>query len=140
MKYTALALALLLLVGCSGHQAASSLPGTGGVHLNLKANPRQGFAPLMVTLHVVLEGVDEHDQRFYCLKEEWDFGDGAVSAEAPDCAPFAADTKIAGEFFADHVFKNTGVYSVRFKLGDHYKSAPLSINVLENRTGAESGK
>lgn len=138
MKYTALALVLLLLVGCSGHQAPSD-PSTGGVHLSVRADPRQGFAPLHVTFHVNLTGVAENDQNFYCLREEWDFGDGAVSSEAPNCEPFSADTKIAREFFADHVFNNTGIYAVRFKLGDH-KASPVSINVLENRTGAGPGK
>lgn len=127
---------LFTLVGCSSHQATSSDPSTGSVHLRLKADPRQGFAPLHVTFHVMLEGVAENDQNFYCLKEEWDFGDGAVSAEQPNCEPYGPETKVNHEFFADHLFYNTGVYSVRFKLGDRYKSPAVSINVLENRSGA----
>jgi hypothetical protein len=88
-----------------------------------------------------LEGAADNDQSFYCLREEWEFGDGAVSAETPHCEPFGADTKISREFFADHVYRNTGVYAVRFKLGDRFKASPISINVLENRKGAgPSGK
>src|SRR5580765_2003559 len=130
MKYTILGFGMfLLLAGCSSHQAASD-QSTHGAHLNVKADPRQGFAPLRVTFHVLLEGVADNDENFYCMKEEWEFGDGAISTEKPNCDPFTPESKVTKEFFVEHQFYKTGNYSARFKLGDHLKSIPINISVL----------
>jgi len=122
----------MLLFGCGAHEPKEPLP--KGAHLTLTATPRQGFAPLRVSFHVVLENVPENDKSFYCLKEEWDFGDGAVSAEQPQCAPYGPDTKVNTEYFVEHVYENLGSYDVFFTLGDKkIRSNKIQINALENR-------
>jgi len=105
-----------------------------GVSISLRADPRTGFAPLRVTFHAVLNGVSDTDATFHCIKQEWDFGDGAVSSQTPNCEPLAAGAKIETEFIYDHVYENKGSYSAGFALGDKKKmrSNKVSVNVLQN--------
>jgi hypothetical protein len=102
--------------------------------LVMTAVPRQGFRPLHVTFNVVLKDVADNDEKFYCLQEEWDFGDGAVSSETPNCDPYTPETKINKQFFAEHIFDDASSYTVRFSLGEDrkYKSNQLVVVVLEN--------
>ena len=88
--------------------------------MSLEAFPRQGFAPLNVTLHATLDGVSQTDQRFACLYQEWNFGDGRVSGEKQNCqnAP-SADQKIDTEFITEHVFTKSGNYLISFRLGNN---------------------
>ena len=126
------------VIACSGRPAdeqASADPSTPpGIKLKLEASPRQGFGPLHVSLTARLEGVAENDQRYYCMQEEWDFGDGAKSSEKPNCEPFGPDTKIKTEFFSDRTYDDEGAYTIRFVLGEEGKerirSRPITVNVL----------
>src|SRR5262249_42317404 len=104
------------------------------VRLMLSAAPRQGFEPMRVSFNVVLQGVASDDEDWYCQKEEWDFGDGAVSSEQPNCDEFSANTPVTTEFFADHLYDNAGQYTIRFTLGNNrLRSNQLSVLVLENQ-------
>src|SRR5580765_2073716 len=92
----------MFLIECVSHEPKAPIPKEPlpkGAHLTLTATPRQGFAPLRVSFHVILENVPENDKSFYCLKEEWDFGDGAVSAEQPQCDPWSPESKVNTEYF-----------------------------------------
>lgn len=94
--------------------------------------------PMRVSLNVDLQGVSENDKEYYCLPEEWDFGDGAVSAEQPNCEEFVdGKTKVNTHFFAEHVFEEDGNYTIRFTLGDPVKirSNQVGIVVLEREMG-----
>jgi PKD domain len=127
------ALLFIFMVGCSAKtsQQGSDSP-VKGVRLTLGASPRQGFAPMRVTLHAVLELPSDEDQEYYCLQEEWDFGDGAKSTEQPNCDPFSPGTKVKTEFFTDHMYEKSGTYTVRFMLGDEkIRSRQVSVVVLE---------
>ena len=90
-----------------------------------------------VSFNVELQGVSENDKDYYCLHEEWDFGDGAVSAEQPNCETFTKDTKVNLHFFAEHIYEEEGNYTIRFTLGDPVKirSNQISIVVLERQMG-----
>ena len=131
-------IALLALgLNCSSHPAGqqeSSDPSTKGVKISLSASPRQGFAPLHVSFQANLTGAAANDQKYYCLQEEWDFGDGAKSTEKPNCDPYGPDAKIKTEFFVDHTYEIEGTYSIRFSLGEEGKqihSGNANVNVLE---------
>ena len=90
---------------------------------------------MRVSFHALLTGIDEHDQQYYCMKEEWDFGDGAVSSESNQCPPFSFDTKITTEFFVEHLYNNVGNYTIYFTLGDHrIRSNNTTVNVVASRT------
>lgn len=140
MQRLYLLILVLALVLSAGHQAASSAEKEKKpkeARLVLSGHPRQGFMPLRVSLNVELQGVDEHDAQYYCLREEWDFGDGAVSAEQPNCEEFTQDTHVNLHFFAEHVFEEEGSYTIRFTLGDPVKirSNQISVSVLERELG-----
>jgi hypothetical protein len=126
----------LVFIGIFSCSARTSQQGSGsaapGVRLTVGASPRQGFAPMRVTFHGVLQGVAEQNKDYFCLQEEWDFGDGAKSSEKPNCDPSSAETKVKTEFFADHVYENEGTYIVRLVLGDEkVRSRQISVVVLE---------
>ena len=127
-------------LGCSANRSAEK-PGElkGPVKLTIIADPRQGFAPVAISFKAQLSGASETDPAYYCLQEEWDFGDGSVSSDKPNCEPYAAGSKVTREFFVEHVYQNEGIYTAKFKLGDKLRSNPVAVNVLENRTGAPSG-
>jgi hypothetical protein len=122
MKQFTIFLLLLLLTTCSGKTGKS--PGDAvaasddKARLSIEAQPRQGFEPLRVTLRAVLQGVSPNDKEYYCLKQEWDFGDGAISTEEPNCDPYSESSKIETEFFAQHEYEDAGVYQAFFTLGD----------------------
>jgi PKD domain len=100
--------------------------------LVLDAKPRQGLSPHHASMSARLEGVGDTDQDWYCLKQEWDFGDGSISAEEPQCEPYTAETKILKEFYSDHTYDDPGKYPVRFKLGeDKLRSNIVTVVVIE---------
>lgn len=136
-----------LVVCCSVFGCSSSRPQPKDVsdasrpRLVLNAIPRQGFAPLRVSFQANLQGVMEENHEFYCQREEWDFGDGAVSSEQPHCETFTEGSKITTEFFVDHVYETPGTYNASFMLGDkRVRSGKVSISVIESYRGAGPGR
>jgi hypothetical protein len=128
----------LLCVSCSSRPASqqeSPDQSSGDLKLTLNASPRQGFAPLHVSFQANFTGAGTNDHKYYCLQEEWDFGDGAKSTEKPNCDPYGPDTKIKTEFFVDHTYEKEGSYTIRFSLGEEGKdqihSRQVSVLVLE---------
>jgi PKD domain len=133
----------MIVFNCMGYHGwtESNKPKKKNPKLVLSAQPRQGLAPHHVSISAKLEGVAENDPEWYCLKQEWDFGDGAVSAEEPNCDPYTPETKITTEFFADHTFEDPGHYPIRFKLGDEKLwSNTAVVVVIEGRVNPESAQ
>jgi PKD domain len=124
---------LMALLGCSSHQNQAGSE-SKSPRLVVNAQPRQGLSPHHASLSATLTGVGENDSEWYCLKEEWDFGDGSVSGEQPQCEPFTPETKIITTFFADHTYEDAGNYKVRFNLGDgKLRSNSVVVVVLESQ-------
>ena len=134
-------LTVFLAIAGSSHQSSSESKEKSHdktPKLVMTAYPHQGFMPMRVSFNVDLQGVSENDKEYYCLQEEWDFGDGAVSAEQPNCDNFEeGKTKANTHFFAEHIFEDSGNYTVRFKLGDPPKirSNQVGVVVLERELG-----
>lgn len=146
MKILLVGLTLALMINCSSHrenapgaETDSGDPGAktaaGEPKITLTGHPRQGFAPFHVSFTARLTGVPENSKEHYCLQEEWDFGDGAVSSQQPHCEPYTDSRTIEHDFFAEHVFGDPGSFTVRFVLGDKKKlrSNQLGIVVLEGK-------
>ena len=130
------AFVLVLIVFCGYLNQLVSAESKKGPKLKINASPRQGFSPLNVTFRGLLEEVDPGDKEYYCLQEEWDYGDGAVSSEKPNCDPFTPETKIKTEFFSTHVYESHGSYTVRLILGDEkVRSKQISIVIVERDRG-----
>ena len=134
MKLILVLIATVCLLGCGGHAAPQATPSAPGApDMILSANPRQGFSPLRVTFRVVLEGVAENNAEWHCLKEEWDYGDGSISSQKPNCEQFTSDSKITTEFYSDHVYEIPGGYTAGFTLGDKkLRSNKVGVRVLES--------
>lgn len=134
MKLILVLIAIVCMLGCGGHAAPQATPSApGDPHLILSANPRQGFSPLRVTFRVVLEGAAENNADWHCMKEEWDYGDGSISSQKPNCEPFTAESKITTEFFSDHVYEIPGGYTASFTLGEKkLRSNKVGVRVLES--------
>ena len=120
MRKLAVPLILLLLFAVSADRI-SLADSKEKPKLSIDGHPRQGFTPLNVAFHVTLTGVAVDDPEYYCLKEEWDFGDDSKSTETPNCEPYTAGTQVKSEFFAEHVFDEAGSYGVRLILGEGNK-------------------
>jgi len=95
---------------------------------------------LHISLIAKLEGAGGNDQKYYCLQEEWDFGDGAKSSEKPNCDPYGPASKVKTEFFVDHTYEKEGTYTIRLVLGeegkDQVRSRQVSVLVLERSLGS----
>jgi hypothetical protein len=132
---------LLNLTGCATGSAlrhVESMPGISGSpgeeprlpKLVLDAYPRVGFAPLRVTIKAMLQNVPENDPVFACIWKSWTFGDGAVSSEKSGCDGAAAIVDL--EYFSEHVYREEGLYEVRFVFGNRQiLSNPVQIRVMD---------
>jgi hypothetical protein len=139
MRYGILILLFVsLIAGCSSHQSPGQQSSSDdGPRLKLSAFPRQGFAPMRVSFNGILEGVTKTDAEYYCLQEEWEFGDGAVSSEQPNCVPLEEEgSELKINFFVEHVYYEKGTYTIWLTLGDKkIKSNQVAVVVLESEIG-----
>jgi hypothetical protein len=131
---------LFALTGCATSSALKdieSMPGISGAageenrppRIILDAHPRVGFAPLRVTIKAMLQNVPENDPIFACIWESWSFGDGAISSEKSGCDGATAIVDL--EHYAEHVYREEGLYEVRFMLGENQVlSNPVQIRVI----------
>jgi hypothetical protein len=145
MKKRSLLLLILLLLACSSHAPEANDPAASpkGSHpkLTLRADPRQGFAPMNVTFHAQLLNVNDTDKEYYCLKEEWEFGDGALSSQKRNCEPLAEGAKIETDFIVEHEYQNPGTYVAGFTLGEKkIRSSKVSVTVLQNVRSPNDGQ
>jgi hypothetical protein len=83
--------------------------------LDLRASPRVAMPPVNVRLVAELAGGDESEE-FYCPGLEWEWGDGARSAQESDCPPFAPGAEFARRFSATHAYLQPGDYQIRVRL------------------------
>ena len=133
-------LLFIFIAGCSARSdpQGSSAASSDQPNLIITAAPRQGFTPLRITFRGELQGVDSNDEKYYCLQEIWDFGDGAKSSEKPNCDPYSPDSNVKTEFFKEHVYEKEGRYTVRFFLGEEdnetIRSRQIGVVILERTT------
>jgi hypothetical protein len=115
MRLSRLSLVALLLLGVATTplQAAGAKPKKP--KLDLRVAPSMGTAPVEVTVFLSLRGGDDLEE-FYCPEIESDWGDGAKSSQAPDCAPFEPGTPLTRHFSIGHLYRQGGYYEVRVQL------------------------
>jgi hypothetical protein len=132
-------LTCLLLAGPATHQIQSE--NSKKPKLTLTVYPRQGFGPMHVSINGKLENVLKNDKDFYCLEEEWEFGDGAVSSEQANCEEYSEHSEVKMQFFADHVYEDAGSYTIWLTLGDKtIRSNQIAVVVLESDIGKQQGR
>jgi hypothetical protein len=132
-------LTCLLLAGPATHQIQSE--NSKKPKLTLTVYPRQGFGPMHVSINGKLENVLKNDKDFYCLEEEWEFGDGAVSSEQANCEEYSEHSEVKTQFFADHVYEDAGNYTIWLTLGNRkIRSNQIAVVVLESDIGKQQGR
>lgn len=104
--------------------------------LALKATPPLGFSPLRVHASVDVRGGADDFEEFYCPAIEWDWGDGTVSENSEDCAPYQqGTTTIRRRFSGDHTFQQGGAYRVMFRLKQKTKIIASASTNVQVRAG-----
>lgn len=129
-------LTCLLLAGPATHQIQSET--SKKPKLTLSVYPRQGFGPMHVSINGKLENVSKNEKAFYCLQEEWEFGDGAVSSEQANCEEYSENSEVKLQFFAEHIYEDAGSYTIWLTLGDKkIRSNQIAVVVLESDIGQQ---
>ena len=106
--------------------------------LSIKANPVVGITPARVSLTAELKGGADDDQEFYCLSEEWNWGDETESESKQDCAPYeAGKSQIKRRFTTSRVFKIPGSYQVTLRLKRKDKVVTSSSVAIQIRQGLD---
>jgi hypothetical protein len=99
-------------------------------YIKLFVHPKQGFKPLTVVMEAELINYQNEENKFYCLLEEWDFGDGNKSYYQPDCKE---GDKIKTKYIATHTYYNPGTYRIQLTLGKNViRSQSARVNVYSS--------
>ncbi len=119
---------------------------TEGMKLDLEA-PHMAFLPisdprsrikLTVTVRVTaeLEGETDDPEKYYCLDEEWDWGDDRnPSLHEVDCDPFEPGMEIARRFSSSNQYKYPGTYTIRLRLKNGRKTVISGTAKVQVRGG-----
>ncbi|MEE9263751.1 MAG: PKD domain-containing protein [Vicinamibacteria bacterium] len=122
------------------------LGATKGLKLDLEAphmvflpisDPRSGFR-LTVTVRVTaeLEGEPDDPEKYYCLDEEWDWGDDRnPSLHEVDCDPFEPGMEITRRFSSSNQYKYPGTYTIRLRLKNGRKTVISGTAKVQVRGG-----
>lgn len=132
-----LALCAVALAASSGAVAADKSKPS----LTIRAMPASGFAPLKVSVNVVLQGGANDYQEFYCPSIEWDWDDGTKSEEKIDCEPYeAGKSEIRRNYRSEHKFEFGGMdYRVQFRLKQKKKTVASTSTTIRIQPGIRDG-
>jgi hypothetical protein len=112
-----MAAAVFALTLSSGVPADAQRDGDRKPSLSLRVTPPVGFSPLRVRVAVDVRGGAEDAEEFYCPSIEWDWGDDLKSESSADCDPFEAGvSSIQRRYSAEHTFRESGSFTVRFRM------------------------
>ncbi len=105
---------------------AAASPAWSGDKIKLKMKgPRTVFmkptgmyrhAPVSVRISAELEGTFEDPEEYYCLEQEWEWGDETESFREPDCDPWEEGAQVSRNFSASHTFRYPGTYIIHLRL------------------------
>jgi hypothetical protein len=109
--------------------------------LNMRATPASGFAPLKVSVTVVVQGGANDYEEFYCPSVEWDWDDGTKSEEKIDCDPYEAGrSEIRRNYRAEHKFEFGGTeFRVQFRLKQKNKTVASTSTTVRVQPGIRDG-
>lgn len=74
------------------------------------------YTPAMVRVSATLEGEADDPEKYYCLVEEWEWGDETESLHEPDCDPYEEGAELKKNWSASHTFRYPGTYTVWLRL------------------------
>jgi hypothetical protein len=112
------AVALLILAvaspAVSGDKIKLKMKGPRSVFM--KPTGMYSHAPVRVRISAELEGTFEDPERYYCLEEEWEWGDETESMHEPDCDPWEQGLPVTRNFASSHTFRYPGTYIIHLRL------------------------
>jgi len=82
----------------------------------MKPTGMRSYSPASVRLRAELEGTPEDPEEYYCLEEEWVWGDETESSYEPDCDPYEEGAELKRIFTATHTFRYPGTYRIYLRL------------------------
>jgi hypothetical protein len=111
-------------------------------NMTMRVTPASGFAPLKVSVSVVLTGGANDFQDFYCPSIEWEWGDDTKSEEKIDCDPYeAGKSEIRRNYRAEHKFETGGQdYRVQFRLKQKKKTVGSTSTTVRVQPGIRDGQ
>jgi hypothetical protein len=72
--------------------------------------------PVSIRVSAELEGIFEDPEEYYCLEEEWEWGDETESLREPDCDPWEEGAQVNRHYSASHTFRYPGTYTILLRL------------------------
>jgi hypothetical protein len=99
------------------------------IKLVLTADVTEGEAPLTVNFTAELIGGPDNNPDYYCVEQEFDFGDGIKMAVFPHCEEYTPDVVIQRHFTTSYTYEEAGTYVARFRLRD-LESNPVTVVVI----------
>ncbi len=82
----------------------------------MKPTGMYSHSPVSVRVSAELEGTFEDPEEYYCLEQEWEWGDETESLREPDCDPWEEGTQVTRNFSATHTFRYPGSYTILLRL------------------------
>ncbi len=82
----------------------------------MKPTGMRSYAPVSIRIRAELEGTADDPEKYYCLAEEWEWGDETESLYEPDCDPYEEGADLKKIFSATHTFRYPGTYKIYLRL------------------------
>ena len=124
-----LLLVALLLMGCDFYSPSQEpSPSENALTLTLHADKTSVMVGEQVSFTGTLRNTAGYEEKLYCAKGVWNFGDGETLVWMPDCPPYTSGAKIQTTFQTTNAYKKPGVFIATFKVGD-FTSQSLRITV-----------
>jgi hypothetical protein len=101
-------------VASAGEDVELKLKGPRSVFM--RPTGMYSWAPVNVRVRAELEGTPENTEEYYCLEEEWEWGDETESTYEPDCDPYEEGAELKRIYSATHTFRYPGTYTIWLRL------------------------
>jgi hypothetical protein len=99
----------------------------------MKPTGMRSYAPVSVRLRGELTGKADDPEKYYCLEEEWEWGDETESRYEPDCDPYEEGAELKRNFSGNHTFRYPGTYKIYFRLNRGKKTILTGQTTIQLR-------
>jgi hypothetical protein len=98
----------------------------------MKPSGMNRMQPVNLRVRAELEGTPEDPEEYYCLEEEWEWGDETESLHEPDCDPYEEGAELQRRFSSSHTYRYPGTYTIWLRLkrsGDTVIAAKIRVQI-----------
>ena len=100
----------------------------------MKPTGMYSYSPVSVMVRAELEGDPQNPEEYYCLVEEWEWGDETESSHEPDCEPYVEGAELTRFYSASHTYRIPGNYTIFLRLQSGKRSV-LTGSITVNLRG-----